>query len=83
MALYKNLHAFILAVQGMCIAAYRDPRLYNKEDHWGVLVSLPRKLIEAAHTVGLDDLLAGSELDNAHIGSLVRYAVGLAAFDGD
>ena len=32
-AVYATLYAFIRVTQGTCIAAYRDPRLYTKEDH--------------------------------------------------
>ena len=79
--LYMTLYAFIRATQGMCISAYRDPRLYNKEDHWGILVPLPREFIEAIRTEGLDDLMAGSEFDSVHRGSLVKCAFGRSAFD--
>ena len=78
-----KLKVFIRAVQGMRIAAYRDPRSYTKEDHWGVLVPLPREFVDAVRTLGLYDLLFCSEFESVHRSSLVKCAIGRAAFDVD
>ena len=76
-----TLYAPICAAQGVCIAAYKDPRLYTKEGHLSVLVPLPREFIEVVHIVGLEKLSADSEFDSIHRTSLVRYAVSRATFD--
>ena len=59
--IYETLYAFIRAAQGMCKAAYCDPRLYTKEDHWGVLDPPPREFVDAIRTEGLDALLTRLE----------------------
>ena len=82
-ALYIGLYVFIRIVQGMCVDAYRDPRLYTKEASWSVLVPLSGDFVDAAHTAGLDSLLDESEYGGAHRSSLVKCAFGLAAFDVD
>ena len=45
-ALCASLYTFIRAAQSTCIAQYRDPRLYTTEDHWGILVPLPREFVD-------------------------------------
>ena len=82
-ALYATLYAFLRAAQGLCISAYRDPRLYTKESGWGVLVPLPSDFVEAIRTAGLDALLDGSEFGGVRRSALVKCAVGRAAFDID
>ena len=62
---------------------YRDSRLYTKEDHWGVLVPLSPEFVGAIRTEGLNAWLAGSEFDSVARDSLVKCAVGRAAFDVD
>ena len=80
-ALYKILYDFIRAVQGMCIAAYSDPRLYTKEDHGGILVPVPHEFVDAICTEGLDYLRAGSEFDSVSRASLVRCTTRRSTFD--
>ena len=82
-ALYMTLYAFISVAQGMCIAAYRDPRLCTNEVHWDVLVPLPRKFVDAVCMLSLDDLLSDSEFESVHRYSLVKCAIGCAPFDVD
>ena len=60
-AIYASNLAFIHAVQRTCITVYRDSRLYTKKDHWCLLVSLPRKLIDIVRTGGLYELSDGLE----------------------
>ena len=43
--------------------------------------ALPRKFVAAIRTVGLDTLLAGSEIDGVNRVSLVKSAIDRAAFD--
>ena len=81
--LYSNLYAFICADQGRCIEAYRDLRLYTKEEHWGILVPFPREFIYIECTEGLDAFLDGSKFDKVRLSSLVKSAVGRTAFDID
>ena len=47
----------------------------------GVLVTLPYALIDAVRTEGLNEILARSEFDPVHRGSLFKCAFGCAAFD--
>ena len=61
----------------------RDPRLYAKKDHLGVLVPLPREFVNTVRTFGLDDLLPGSEYESVYRSSLVKCDIGRAAFDVD
>ena len=81
--MYACLYAFIRAAQGTCIAAYRHPRLYTKGAHWGVLVPLPSEFVAAIRIVGLDAILAGTELNGVHRSSLLKCGIGLATFDID
>ena len=46
-----------------------------------MLVPLPDTIVEAFRTAGLDDLLYGSEFGVVSSGALVKYAVGLIAFN--
>ena len=78
-----TLYAFIRVAQGMCIAAYLDSRLYTKEDHWGFLVPLQREVVDAVSMLGLVYFLSSSEFEDVHRSSLVRSAIGCAAFAVD
>ena len=71
-AIYASLYAFISAVQGMCIEAYRETHLYRKEDHWGILVPLPNVFVDVIRTEGLDAPLDGSKFDNDNRSSQVK-----------
>ena len=82
-ALYAALYVLIRTAQGLCISAYRDLRLYTKEDTWGVLVPLSTDFVEVVRAEGLDALPNGSELTGPVHGALVKCAVGRAAFDID
>ena len=77
------LYAFTRAIQGMRIALCRDPRLYKKGDHLGALVPQLHEFVDAVRTFSLDDYLAGSEFESVHHYSMVKYAIGRAAFDVD
>ena len=82
-ALCAELYEFLRTAQGACIAAYRDLRFSTRETHWGILVTLPGSFDAAIRAASPYVLLDGSEYGGTRHSSLVKCAVGRAAFDVD